>query len=108
MHFCLSLLCIGIACLFLCFKLALTSLGSEIRDILEVLAVQLWTEPMKRNAFQKQRLKPRTYLFINLVHSFIAPPPSHLFFYFFLLLLLLLFFKFLFSFCCIMVKRYCA
>lgn len=80
MHFCLSLLCIGIACLFLCFKLALTSLGSEIRDILEVLAVQLWTEPMKRNAFQKQRLKPRTYLFINLVHSFIAPPPFPSFF----------------------------
>lgn len=91
MHFCLSLLCIGIACLFLCFKLALTSLGSEIRDILEVLAVQLWTEPMKRNAFQKQRLKPRTYLFINLVHSFIAPPLP-IFFLFFLTFIIIIIF----------------
>lgn len=50
----------------------------------EVLAVQLWTEPMKRNAFQKQRLKPRTYLFINLVHSFIALPlPIFCFLFFF-------------------------
>lgn len=92
MHFCLSLLCIGIACLFLCFKLALTSLGSEIRDILEVLAVQLWTEPMKRNAFQKQRLKPRTYLFINLVHSFIAPPPLPIFFLFFFTFIIIIIF----------------
>lgn len=61
----------------------------------EVLAVQLWTEPMKRNAFQKQRLKPRTYLFINLVHSFIALPLPIFWFFlfvFFLLLVLLLFF----------------
>lgn len=91
MHFCLSLLCIGIACLFLCFKLALTSLGSEIRDILEVLAVQLWTEPMKRNAFQKQRLKPRTYLFINLVHSFIAPPFPSFFLFFFTFIIIIIF-----------------
>lgn len=37
------------------FQLALTSLGSKIRDILKCFSGAMWTEPMKRNAFQRKR-----------------------------------------------------
>lgn len=99
-HFCLLLLCIKIACLFLCFQLALTSLESWKFKISWSVSGATWTEPMKRKlfiekgTFPKQRLKPRTYLFISLVHSFVALPfPS---------------FWFLLGFFCIMVEPYYA